>query len=68
MKFFLKIEFRFKYTDMIFLPPKTTALLQPIEYGTRNNPDLSSITLNFRQTFKNILDAMECDPNMNVIK
>ena len=47
-----------------FLPPNTTALLQPMDQGIIQAFKLYYI----RRTFKIILDNMECDPDMNVME
>lgn len=47
-----------------FLPPNTTALLQPMDQGIIQAFKLYYI----RRTFKIVLDNMECDPDMNVME
>lgn len=47
-----------------FLPPNTTALLQPMDQGVIQAFKLYYI----RRSFKLILDNMECDPEMNVMQ
>lgn len=49
---------------VVFLPPNTTALLQPMDQGIIQAFKLYYI----RRTFKIILDTMECDPDMNVMQ
>ncbi|GBP20903.1 Tigger transposable element-derived protein 1 [Eumeta japonica] len=62
----MRNEFQYdKYKIKVtFLPPNTTALLQPMDQGIIQAFKLYYI----RRPFKIILDNMECNPDMNVME
>ncbi|XP_050792686.1 tigger transposable element-derived protein 1 [Gopherus flavomarginatus] len=62
----LPAALRFAHNDVevVFLPPNTTSILQPLDQGMI----CSFKAVNTRLTFSQICSAMDADPNLNAIE